>query len=353
MLDTGADNLYLDSTFFASNNLSYNNMHTETLSGIGNELQKILVVDDSVNFNFGRACYRTSDVVILQLKPAGGDFVDGLLGTSYFMHNALAINFVEQYLVNYASLDSVNLAGYRAVEMTSLYHSPAVSMSIHINDTLSLSGLFIVDVGSPTTTLTSAAVVQHSLDQRISHKARYYTPYGGIGGESSGYDFLSPLVRLADFNFNNVTISYSLDTAGILADEAYLGILGCNILNRFNLIFDFKNAILYLKPNCTFAAPFEYDRMGFTFNDRTASLGGWVVTSLTQGSQAERCGLKNFDLIKSVNGLPVSNIPYLAQKHFFDTLEHVDLAVERDGQLLRFSFDLIPVLQDYFVDVNI
>lgn len=283
-------------------------------------------------------------MVVLQLKPTGGDFIDGLLGTSYFMQNALGINFIKQYIINYSSTDSINLSGFSCVNIQTIGHSPAINVAIKINDTLTISGNFIVDIGSPATTINSYAVAQYALDKNVTRKARYYTKYAGIGGDSAGYDFVSDSVSIAGFTFKKPTISYSIDTAGFFYDDGYLGILGSSLLSRFHLIFDFKNSKLYFKPNSSFNDPFIYDRMGFTFNDRSKTRGGWIVASLTEGSEAEKCGLRTDDIIKKVNGVAVESIPYLLQKSYFDNIDRVNLELQRDDSLFNVSFDLISLL---------
>ena len=344
LLDTGADNLYLDSIFYARNNLSYTKTHLEKITGIGNSYQKILVVDDSVNFTFGHNSYTTSDVVVLMLKPTGGDYIDGLLGTSYFMQNVLKIDYFNQYIENHSSIDSVCLDGYSSIPMQIVGHSPMVELNIKINDTLTMKSSFMVDIGSPTTTISSSFVSKLNLDKQIDRKARYYTKYGGIGGDSAGYDFISDSVSLAGFILQNATISYSIDTAGIFFEDDFGGILGGNILDRFDLVFDFINSKLHLKPNATFCKPFIYDRLGFYFNDRTSTLGGWIVSSLTEKSEAEKNGLQIDDLIVKVNGVSTDEIPYIKQKHHFDDMKNVSLEVVRHDSLVTICFDLIPLL---------
>lgn len=344
LLDTGADNLYLDSIFYAKNGLSYPKTHFEKITGIGNSYQKILVIDDSVNFTFSNYKFQTSDVVVLMLKPTGGDYIDGLLGTSFFLQNALKIDYINQYIENLASIDSVDLSGFASIPMLIDGHYPMIQADIKINDSLTLNSNFIVDIGSPATTISSSAVAAFKLDKNITRKVSYYTKYAGIGGDSGGYDFISDTVTVAGFNLKNVTISYSTDTAGILYEEGFGGILGGNILERFDLIFDFKDSLLYFRPNRTFNEPFIYDRMGFTFNDRCATLGGWIVASLTHGSEAEKAGLMIDDIIKKVNGKPVEQIPYIEQKHYFDDIDEATFELMRNDSLLTLSFDLIPQL---------
>lgn len=344
LLDTGADNLYLDSVFYAASGLYYPRTHLQRVRGIGNSYQNILIIGDSLDFRFYGRRYRTSDVVVLMLKPVGGDFVDGLLGTSYFMQNLLLIDYVNGYVQNYPSLDSVDLEGFVRVPLNEHPYGFTTPVSIRVNDTLTLCGECLVDIGMPGTTLSSAEVARFNLERIIERKARYYSKYAGIGGESWGYDFVPDTVRMGDFCFMHPTVSFSIDSAGVLAEDGLMGVLGGNLLSRFDLLFDFVDTALYLRPNAHFAQPFVYDRMGFSYTDRYATKGGWVVASITYGSQADLHGLRCDDLIVAVNGKPVSEIPYLEQAPLFESLRRVDFTVRRSDTTLNIQFDLVSLL---------
>ena len=123
-----------------------------------------------------------------------------------------------------------------------------IPLTIKINDAATIRGKFMIDTGSPESTLTSSVAKINNLDKNIKRKVRYYTKYGGIGGESSGYEFIADSLQISDYCLANVNMSYSEDSLGLLASEEYVGILGNNILERFNLIFDFRNIRFNLSP---------------------------------------------------------------------------------------------------------
>lgn len=345
LLDTGADNLYIDSLYYASAGFKHNNIRLFSLSGVGNTAQNIIVIDDTIGFSISSQNFTTSNVAVVNLKPAGGDYLDGLLGTSYFMQNVLKIDFDNGYIKTYNSLDSLNLSGYTRVPMGTHDYGFTIPLSIKINDTLCISGDFSVDVGSPGTIINSNVVQHYHLNQAITHKARYYLKYSGVGTDSDGYDFIPDTMLIAGkFALSHPTVSYSIDTAGMLANDAYMGLLGGNVLSRFDLVFDFIDTALYLRPNSSYNHPFIYDQLGFTFTDRYATLGGWVVASITFDSQAEKHGLQIDDLIVAVNGTPVQQIPYLEQDAYFERQKHLNLSVQRADTTLNIAFDLVPIL---------
>ena len=345
LFDTGFNNLCLDSIFYYSSKLEYLSSSGGKIYGIGNAYQRLNLIDDTIDFSMGGRDYRTSFIPVLDLKPIGGDYVDGLLGTKHFSNNVVEVNYTEGYIRILESIDSVDVSDYSKIALEKSGFHYFIPVTLKINDSIIITGNFLVDTATPGSTLTSYTAFKLDLTSQVTRKILYYTMYGGIGGESSGYDFSADSVNIADYGLQNIILSYSLDTAGSLAAEEYVGILGNNILDRFDLLFDFRSDYLYLKPNENFRKPYEFDRMGFVFVDRCKTMGGWIVSGMYQDSPAEKEGLRIDDKIVSVNETPVEEIPYEKQEEYFDKMKEVRLVVSRAGTLHTFEFALAPLCE--------
>src|SRR5690606_42021195 len=67
---------------------------------------------------------------------------------------------------------------------------------------------------------------------------------------SGGLITISPIQSLSffDYEFDKPMIAHiSTDKSGVSAMPGYLGILGAEIINRFNFIIDYENNLLYLE----------------------------------------------------------------------------------------------------------
>jgi hypothetical protein len=343
LFDTGFDNLCIDSIFYYSNKLDYINSTAGKIYGIGNAYQEMNLIRDTIDFSIEGRRYSTSFVPVLDLKPIGGDYVDGLLGTKHFNRNVVEINYPKGYICLHETIDSVDVSGYSIIALKNTGFHYFIPATLKINDSIIITGDFLVDTATPGSTLTSYVAFKNNLSRKVDHKILYYTMYGGIGGESSGYDFAVDTLKIADYNLSNVILSYSLDTAGSLAAQEYIGILGNNILERFDLLFDFINSNLYLRPNEDFIKPFIFDRMGFSYVDRCKTMGGWIVAGMYENSPAEKKGLRIDDKIISVNEVPVEKIPYEEQKEYFEKIRKVEFVVSRAGSLQTIKFKLAPL----------
>ncbi|MFZ5940199.1 MAG: aspartyl protease family protein [Bacteroidota bacterium] len=345
LLDTGADELLLDSLFKSSNRIEYENFYHANITGIGTGSQRIIVITDSVQFTLSGKDYRAKPVPVLNIKPAGGDIIDGLLGKGFFRKEVLEVNYEDRYIAIHESIDSAGIGGCASLPVHRIGHYICVQVEIAIRGGELVSGDFILDTGSPTSSISGKAAADMHLDSLIREKVRYYTEYGGIGGESSSWDFIADSLRLGDCRLRNVNMSFSLDESGILAGGEYLGIIGNDVLDRFDLYFDFKGDRLYFRPNGTFTEAYEFDRMGFTWVDRCQTMGGWIVTGLTESSAAEKAGLMINDRILTVNRKPVGEIPFEDQGDYFKNTRSLVVSVDREGETLTFRFRLAPILR--------
>jgi len=344
LLDTGADDLLLDSVYKSNSKLDFENFFTARITGIGNSYQSIIVITDTVDMSVGNRLFHATPVPVLNLKPIGGDIIDGLLGTVCFKGEVLEVNYERKYIRVYNSTDSIDLQGYTGFGFHKSGNFCLVQAAIRINDTLFISGDFIFDTGSPTSTISGSVAALEKLDMAVDEKVRYYTKYGGIGGESSSWEFICDSVNIGPFGFEGVNMAFSLDEAGVLSEGDNLGIIGNNILDRFTLIFDFQNNILYMKPNHSYRDPYVFDRLGFSWVDRVQTSGTWIVTGLTEDSPAENTGLKIDDRIITVNDVPVEEIPFEEQNEFFRKTKRLEMSIVRGDETLSVGFKLNPIL---------
>ena len=70
-----------------------------------------------------------------------------------------------------------------------------------------------------------------------------------VGLNSKG---LSPQLTIG----NNTFLNFNYTVAKYGKDDQHMGILGNDILKRFNVILDNKNGHIYLKPNSLFNEPY-------------------------------------------------------------------------------------------------
>ena len=241
VFDTGASGLYYDTIFYSNKNFIYSNIVNAKIPGAGTTLQDIIVVRDTVGFSFGSYYYQTAFVPVLKLKPILGDFSDGIIGLNYFSKSVLEINYIQEFMKIHSTIDSLDISEYKTIPLKKTGNRLYLPLKVNINDTLIIDGEFLLDFGSGgSVSLTSPISQKSKLKDVIQEKALYYTNHGGVGGASSSYVFRAESFQIGDFVFDNISMSYSLDTAGAMSSKKHLGLLGNKVLERFDILIDFK-----------------------------------------------------------------------------------------------------------------
>jgi hypothetical protein len=95
-------------------------------------------------------------------------------------------------------------------------------------------------------------------DQKFSMPDSLEDQYLGTGlsGDIHGKSGKSVAVRISMYELRDITTAFAPAEVRSKQEDAD-GILGNDLIRRFNVIFDYANSRLYLKPNGFYEAPFE------------------------------------------------------------------------------------------------
>ncbi|BAP31632.1 uncharacterized protein CHSO_2595 [Chryseobacterium sp. StRB126] len=125
----------------------------------------------------------------------------------------------------------------------------------------------------------------------------------------------------------NLGIDLSSDKQGVTSSDNLLGILGSEIINRFNFILNYKNKNLYLKPNSLFHKDFkeEVSPISLKYSDDRNEI---VISSVIKDTDAYKKGLKEGQSIISINNTISKDIniynQLLAQKNKKIIIKYID-----------------------------
>ncbi|PLX05764.1 MAG: hypothetical protein C0596_18895 [Marinilabiliales bacterium] len=344
VFDTGATNLYFDDLFYRSNKFSYKNLKNGHITGAGTKGQDIVIIMDTVNFSFASENYETEAVPVLMLKSILGDYADGIIGLDYFANSVLEINYIDEYIKLYEDINLIDVTKYKKLKLEKFENRLHLPLTIYIDSINKISGLFRLDIGNGgCISITSPVAKENELEKRIENKVGSFSKYEGVGGDSFCYYFRADSVLFSDYVLEDVTMNFSTDNAGSLAVYNHYGLLGNGILEKFDLIIDFKELYLYIKPNENIYIPFDFSSLVFGYVNRSESMGVWIVASIRENSNASKSGLKIDDQIISINGISVSEILFECQDDFFDDVDEINLEIKRK----RRTKEINIVLEDF------
>ncbi|MBS1662582.1 MAG: aspartyl protease family protein [Bacteroidetes bacterium] len=271
---------------------------------------------DSLNFH-------VNDYDIL--TSVYGEKVDGIIGYSFLTRYIVQINY-DSLKINVYSKGS-----FRYPKGGYLLRPVIASLPIlnaQVSDAQKIPSRFYFDTGAGLCTLLSSDFVSDSalLDSR---KKSYYTQAQGLGGKATMKLTTVREVRIGPFRFRKVPTYIFDDQYNVTSYPNLGGLIGNDILRRFNVILNYSNRMIYLTPNTHYREQFDYSYTGLGIY--------WVdgeirVGDVMKESPAEKAGLKEDDVVLAVGNNFSNNIQ--SYKNLLqNTGDRVKIIIKRNGEL--------------------
>lgn len=161
----------------------------------------------------------------------------------------------------------------------------------------------------------------------------------GLGGYIEGYTGRVDRVSLGNFYQQGVVTYFQrLDSTQNLE---YLnnrnGLIGNTLLNRYQVILDYQNAQLWLKPGREYEEAFIYDRSGLSVIATGPKFSDYIIQNVLPGSPAAEAGILRGDQIIKVRRVPtgffsLGDIQRILQKK---PGKKIRMVVKRDGKRIK------------------
>src|SRR5690606_13093913 len=146
--------------------------------------------------------------------------------------------------------------------------------------------------------------------------------------------------RSGPFRFRKVPTMVFEDEYNITSYPYLGGLIGNQILKRFNVIFNYARREIYLKPNTLYREPFEYSYSGMELYYVNGAI---MVGSIVKGSPAELSGLKEGDIVIAIGNN--ANQDFAQYKRALMTAKkRLNLIVRRDEELVEIKMKLLSLL---------
>lgn len=161
----------------------------------------------------------------------------------------------------------------------------------------------------------------------------------GLGGYLEGFTGRVHQLELGGFSQNGVVTYFQrLDTA---LDASYLnhrnGLIGNIILSRFEVVLDYQQSTLWLKPGKKYQEAFVYDRSGLSLIASGLNLNRFSVQNVVPHSPAAEAGILRDDQILKVGWTPSSffSLSELLKKFQKKPGTKLKITIRREGKRMK------------------
>jgi len=277
----------------------------------------------------------------LQLANHIGKDIHGVIGFDIFSRFTVEIDYSSKVINLYESGKFKPKRGYHRLDLEILDTKPHVTIPVKINDTITDTVRLMVDTGA------SHALLLHNdeNDNIYLPEKKIRAHLGrGISGEISGYIGRVPEMKIGPFVFNDIVTSFPDQSAygDSLTTDNRSGTIGGLLLKKFKVVFQYYDGAIYFKKASGFKKPFEYNMSGIDLKTEGDEFQDLVVTNIREGSVAYESGIKEGDIIKSINGISSGDLSLSLAYRIFTSKEgrKINLVLKRDNKIIKETFKL-------------
>jgi hypothetical protein len=336
VLDTGSSGISLDSS-----TVDYLKLKPQpsdkTIRGIAGIRKVSFLYNQKLHFpglTIDRLDFHINDYAIL--TAVYGVQIDGIIGYSMLSRYIVKIDY-DSTKIDILSLGTIRYPRGGFLLKPSISTLP--SYTVRMKDAATLTSRLLYDMGAGVCLMLSKEFVNDSI--LLNKKRKLWAKEGeGIGGKIDMYATVIKEVKLGPYKFRSVPV-YIFDDVYNVTSYPYLGgLIGNDILRRFNVTLNYDKRDIYLIPNSHFNEQFDYSYSGVELY----MVNGHIVAGdVAVGSPAEKSGLMEGDIVIAVNKNFTQNL-----NQFKTALqapnEKITIIIQREGVLKEISFKVKTIL---------
>lgn len=338
ILDTGSGGISLDSTtanFFGIKG----SPSTRTIRGIGGirnvsflnnrKLHLPGLTIDSLNFHI-------SDYALL--TSVYGERIDGIIGYSVFKRYILKIDYDSTKIEFWTK-------GTLKYPRGGFLLKPAITtlpvQAARVKDEVTIDGRFLIDMGAGLNLLLSTEFIKDSAFLRKNRKL-YVKEAEGLGGKIDMFLTTIKEIKLGPYKFRNVPVNIFEDVNNVTAYPHLGGLIGNDLLRRFNVIINYEAKDFHLKPNSHYHDGFDYSYSGIELYYVNGLI---LIGDVAKDSPAEKAGLLEEDVVVAVNRNFSQNMTQY-KTAMQEPGGNIKLIIQRGGRLMDFTFKVKNILKN-------
>jgi len=272
------------------------------------------------------------------LTAVYGEPIDGIIGYSVFSRYIIKIDY-----------DSTKIEFWTKGAMKyprggHLLRPVITSLPVQtakIKDQIALESRFLIDMGAGLNVLLTDDFVKDSALMRKNRKL-YTKEAEGLGGKIDMYLTTMKEFKLGPYKFRNVPVNIFDDEYNVTSYPHLGGLIGNDLLRRFNVILNYEKREIHLKPNSHYNDLFDYAYSGIELYYINGQI---IIGDVAKDSPAEKAGLLEGDVVVSINkNFSASMTQYKTALQ--SAGDKIKMIVQRGGQILQYEFRVKNILKN-------
>ncbi len=338
ILDTGSGGISLDSSTAEYFGLKpqATNRTIKGIAGIKNvsflnnrKLHFPGITIDSLNFH-------VNDYSIL--TAVYGEPIDGIIGYSVFSRYIVKINY-DSAKIEFWTKGTLKYPRGGHLLKPMLTMLPV--QNARVKDERSIETRFLIDMGAGLNVLFSRDFIQDSAFLRPNRKL-YIKEAEGLGGKIDMFVTTIKELKLGPYKFRNVPANVFEDENNVISYPHLGGLIGNDLLRRFNTIINYDKREIHLLPNSHYNDHFDYAYSGIELYYIDGII---LIGDVAKGSPAEEAGLLENDVVVAINTNFSQNMTQY--KTILQSAgDKVKIIVRRNEELIQFEFKVKNILKN-------
>lgn len=235
------------------------------------------------------------------LTSVYGMKIDGIIGFSFLRRYIVKLDYENNMM-------EVFQPGYYKYPKGGYMLKPSFNyipiQTLEVEDGESIISRFYFDTGAGMNLLLSKDFVEDSTFLGKKRK-QYLVQAEGLGGKKLMSMTVIKSVKLGPFKFRKVPVYIFDDEFNATSYPQVSGLIGNELLRRFNVVLNYPDQSIYLKPNKHFSDPFDYSYTGLNIYMVDKEI---KVEEVMKNSPAEKAGFMVGDVIFGVDNNFSNNI---------------------------------------------
>ncbi|MDX1476766.1 MAG: PDZ domain-containing protein [Saprospiraceae bacterium] len=346
IFDTGAEHTILFKREYAD---FLNVQYDLRIPIVGSDQQRHLyaLVARSVDLELVGLAPQKRDILVLEdnyfhLDEITGTQIHGIIGGGFFRNVVVQIDYKKQRLILHNGMKFEPPGrSFRQINVEMVSNKPYLQATGTLLDDTTLDLQLLVDTGAGLPLLLHS----NSHPKLAPPEELILGKLGvGLGGYVQGSIGRIKSLQIEDIAFEFVLTSFQDLSDAVISDSLRNrnGLVGNQLLGRFDVYIDYMNEKIYLRPQGRYKRKFKMDRSGMIIFALGHSLNEFVVQDLIAGSPAAEAGIQPGDIIRRIQGLPakffsLDQVTALMQKRVG---KRIRLVIQRKQQIIKVHFRL-------------